>query len=300
MAALAAAGSENRPELTGFVIALLAHAALLFILSRETDDPPPPEADAMEVSFVEEVGPVSSAPEVSQEPAPALGEEFAPAEVASGSDASVPDPIAPPIPEPIRPPAETGERRRPDPTRNAVTLRPAAPPRVAQVQRQQRQQRAVPQRQTQQRQGAPGPRFADVARSFGGGTPQGRQGSPGDSGGGATTQGPATSQQRASFVGALTAKIARCSRQQRPTTQEARTLRPVVVIRLRQDGSLDGAPFVRSVEGLNATNRQYETQVRDAIIRAVRNCAPYSGLPPELYDVPNGWRQPPAIRLNFQ
>lgn len=299
-----AAPSANRPELTGLAIALAAHAGLLWYLSQGSEETPDPPS-AMEVSFVEEVGPVSTAPEMSEAPAPALGEELAPAEQASGSPASVAEPVIAPVPEPVRPPVETGERRRPDLTRNPVQLRPVPPPRVAQNQPQQRRATPTPQRaqpQPRRPQASPGQGQAQrnsgfdanrLAQLIGRGQPEARGASP-------APRAAATSQQRTSFTSALASKIARCSRQQRPSTQEARTLRPVVVIRLREDGSLDGAPVVRSVEGLNETNRQYEMQAREAIVRAVRNCAPYTGLPPELYNVPNGWRQPPPIRLNFQ
>ncbi len=275
----------DRTESTGFGVAFLGHAAFfgaLYWLYQQAEGPPLLPAP-MEVSFVEEVGPVSSAPDIA-EPAPSFGEMGSPEE-ASGATASAP--ITAPIPEPVRPPVETGDRRRPDLTRNPITVRPAAPPRVAAPQRPP----AQPGQGRAQRTTGFDPRR--LAESLGRGPPEARGAAP-------APRGAATAQERTSFTSALAAKIARCSRQQRPSTQEARSLRPIVVIRLRQDGSLDGAPVVRSVEGLNETNRQYETQAREAIVRAVRNCAPYTGLPPELYSVPNGWRQPPPIRLNFQ
>jgi hypothetical protein len=69
----------DRAEATGLGIAVAGHAALVVALAfglAVTQRPQPD--DAMEVSFVEEVGPVSTAPETSEAPAPALGEELAP------------------------------------------------------------------------------------------------------------------------------------------------------------------------------------------------------------------------------
>lgn len=296
-----------RSDGAGMGLAVVGHAALIAAIYFLYDkvEPVPPEPVPMEVSFVEEVGPVSSAPEVAEAPAPMeTSVEPLPADEPSGAEASVPEPIRPPVPEPVRPPVERSERARPDLTRSPV-VRPAQPPRVTETRPQPRPQSRPPQARPQPAQprpgpqrprpAAPGPSFADVARGIGRApTP-----SPGRSPAPAQRSAAATGQERASFTAALTRQINRCSRQQRPSTQEARSLRPVVVIRLRPDGSLDGAPQVRSVEGLNDTNRQYETQAREAIIRAIRNCAPYTGLPEELYAVPNGWRQP-TIRMSFQ
>jgi outer membrane biosynthesis protein TonB len=318
----AADPSGSRLEAIGFVGALAVHAGLIYLMNLERDDPPPPPP-AMEVSFVEESALVSTAPSAEDEPAPSLGQEMGSPEEASAAEATVPDVMpqeAPPLPAtrqdaPITPPVSQRPQPRPQPRPQAQRPQPQPQPRPP-VQRPQAQPRPPAQRpqtrppqQAQRPQATPQPRAAQpgagsrprssgfdprrLAESLGRGPPEARGTSP-------APRGAATTQQRTSFTSALASKIARCSRQQRPSTQEARTLRPVVVIRLRQDGSLDGAPAVRSVEGLNDTNRQYETQAREAIIRAVRNCAPYTGLPVELYDVPNGWRQPPPIRLNFQ
>lgn len=321
-------GGKVQPEYVGILVAVIAHAVLMAILSREMAPDPVELPPSMEVSFVEEADVVSSAPAALEEPAPAIGDE-APVDTApSASEATVPEPVVrPPVPEPVRPPTQTTERARPDLTRSQVPVRPAptpAPTRVAertqprptppQPQRrpqaapqrpaQTAPQRPAPQRPAQQAPSRPapnpgpaqrrGPSFADVASTIGRAPPTARGNAP------APRAATVSTQERASFTAALASKIARCTSAQRPSTQEARELRPVVVIRLREDGSLDGAPVIRAVEGLNENNRQYETQVREAMLRAVRNCAPYTGLPAEMYGVPNGWQQPPPIRMTFR
>ena len=282
----------ERTEATSFGVAFVGHVALIWALKLLLDTSgaltPPP---AMEVSFAEDVGLVSTAPST-EAPAPAFGEETALADEAGGEEATVPEPEPVAEPEPVRSPSPSTPRDRPEePRRNARSNVPSRP---------QPQPQSQPQRQRQpQQQRQPGSGPAQQNRRSGLPDPnsfntngEGRSQQPS----GAVV----SAQARANFASLLGRQIARCSRQQRPPAIEARSLRPVVVIRLREDGSLDGAPVVRTIEGLNDSNRQYEQQARDAILRAVRSCAPYTGLPPEQYSVPNGWRQPPPIRLNFQ
>ncbi|HEY0326280.1 MAG TPA: hypothetical protein VGC46_09955 [Allosphingosinicella sp.] len=280
----------ERAEASGFGIALVGHIALIvalkFLLDTSHSLTPPP---AMEVSFAEDVGLVSTAPST-EAPAPSASDEVGPVEEASGSEAAVPEPLPEPEPEVTRAPSPSTPRDRPEePLRTRRSNVPSQP--RQQPQRQQVQPRPAPQGQGQ-RQRSAGFDANRLRQSLGPGpsTSQGQSQQP--------SAAVASPQAQASFVAALTRQIARCTRQQRPPAIEARSLRPVVVIRLGEDGTLEGAT-VRRIEGVNDSNRQYEQQARDAILRAVRACAPYTGLPAELYAVPNGWRQPPAFRLNF-
>ena len=319
----AAAPSLHRPEAIGFAIALLAHAALLWILSRGKDEDPP-QRDVMEVSFVEEVGPVSTAPETSEAPAPALGEELAPVEEASGASASVPAPITPPVEELVRPPVpvETGERRRPDLTRNPVQLRPAPPPRVAQnqprpqprpqpqrsqpqPQRSQPQQRAQPQpqrSQPQQRQATGGqPRqrlnVADLARSLGAGTPQGRQGAPG--GAGTARQAPAalSGAQQQQIARDISGKIRPCAARAQPPNAFARSISVDLRVTVTENGVPTGHQLLGSA-GTNDSNNDYVDDVVGVAMRAVRACASsIATLPADHYAIRGGWR---TFRYRFR
>ena len=276
----------ERTEASGFGVALVGHIALIvalkFLLDTSGALTPPP---AMEVSFAEDVGLVSTAPQT-EASAPAFGEETAPADEAGGDEATVPEPEPVAEPEPVRSPSPSTPRDRPEePRRNARSNVPSQARPQPQTQRQPQQRPGRGPAQQNRRAGLPNPNSFNTDGEGRSSQPSGAVVSP---------------QARARFASLLGRQIARCSRQQRPPAIEARSLRPVVVIRLREDGSLDGAPVVRAIEGLNDSNRQYEQQARDAILRAVRSCAPYTGLPPEQYSVPNGWRQPPPIRLNFQ
>jgi hypothetical protein len=288
----------DRAEATGLGVAIAGHAALVVALALGLAvTQRPRQDDAMEVSFVEEVGPVSTAPETSEAPAPALGEELAPAEQASGATASVPEPITAPIEELIRPPVETGERRRPDLTRNPVVVRAAPPPRVTPQPRPQPQQRAQSQpqpRQPQQRQATGGqPRqrldLAELRRSLGGGTPQGQQDSPGGSGTGRQAPAALTGAQRQAISRQIGNLIAPCARRVQPPNGFARSISVVLRVSVSPSGVPTGHQLV-SKGGTNPENDDYVDDVVAGAMRAVRACASQiATLPAEYYQ--NGWRQ---------
>jgi len=285
----------DRAEATGIGVAIVGHVALIAALAlgfAATQAPQPQEA--LEVSFVEEVGPVSSAPVISQEPAPSVGEEFGPPSEASGATASAPAPIVPPVPESVRPPLETGERRRPDLTRNPVVIRPAPAPRIAQAQpRPQPQQRAQPQRQQAQPGRGQAQRSAGfdprrLARTLGSGPPQSRgrwEGAP------ARLTG-AQQQQISRQIGGL---IQPCAARARPPNDLARTISVDLRVTVTESGMPTGHQLVGS-SGTNANNDDYVDDVVGVAIRAVRACASrIATLPSEYYQ--NGWR---TFRYRFR
>jgi outer membrane biosynthesis protein TonB len=301
----------DRAEATGVGVAVVGHAALIAALAAGfavTQAPPPQEA--LEVSFVEEVGPVSSAPVIAQEPAPSVGEEAGPPAEASGATASVPAPIVPPVPEPIRPPVETGERRRPDLTRNPVIIRPAPAPRIAQAQPQPRpqpQQRVQPQRpqpqpqrqqvQPQRPSAQPGrgqaPRSSGfdpgrLAQTLGSGPPQSR----GTSEGAPARLTGAQQQQISRQIGGL---IQPCAARARPPNDLARSISVDLRVTVTESGAPTGHQLVGS-SGTNANNDDYVDDVVGVAIRAVQACASrIATLPAEYYQ--NGWR---TFRYRFR
>ena len=69
--------------------------------------------------------------------------------------------------------------------------------------------------------------------------------------------------------------------------------RIIVTIRLQlnRDGSLAGRPTVSDDHGgVDDENRRYVDVVDRNAIATFTGCAPLRGLPPELYDVPRGWK----------
>jgi outer membrane biosynthesis protein TonB len=298
----------DRAEAAGLGVAVAGHAALVIVLALglAVTQRPQPE-DAMEVSFVEEVGPVSTAPEMSDAPAPALGEELAPVEEASGATASIPEPVTAPIPEPIRPPVvETGERRRPDLTRNPVQIRAAPAPRVTQQARPQPQQRPQPQRaQPQQRpqQQAAGtqPRqrlnLAELQRSLGGGSPQGQRGAPGGSGTSREAPAALTGAQRQAISRQIGGLIAPCAGRAQAPNAFARTISVDLRVTVTESGVPTGHQLLSS-SGTNDSNSDYVDDVVAVAMRAVRACAGrIATLPDDHYGIPGGWR---TFRYRFR
>lgn len=290
----------DRAEATGLGVAVVGHAALVVALALGLAvTQRPREEDPMEVSFVEEVGPVSTAPEVSEAPAPALGEELAPVEEGSGAAASVPEPITAPIPEPVRPPVvETGERRRPDLTRNPIVIRSAPPPRVTQQPRPQPRTQPV-QQQQQAAGGQPRQRLnlAELQRSLGGGTPQGQQGAPGGSGTSPQQSATLSGAQRQALARNISGLIAPCAGRAQAPNAFARSISVDLRVSVTESGVPTGHQLLGS-SGTNDNNSDYVDDVVGVAMRAVRACASrIATLPADHYGIPGGWR---TFRYRFR
>jgi hypothetical protein len=67
----------------------------------------------------------------------------------------------------------------------------------------------------------------------------------------------------------------------------ANRIRVTVNLRLRPNGSLAGSSVVR-VSGVDDDNARFEERVKDLAIAVYRECAPFRGLPPELYKTAEG------------
>lgn len=78
-----------------------------------------------------------------------------------------------------------------------------------------------------------------------------------------------------------------CANQQVNPGDGANRIRVTVNLRLRPNGSLAGSSVVR-VTGVDDDNARYEERVRDLAVAVYRECAPFRGLPPELYKTAEG------------
>ena len=268
----------DRAEATGLGVAIAGHAALVALLAlgiTATREITPPEA--MEVTFVEDTGPVTSAPATVEPPAPSVGEEIAPPEEASGADAAVPAPITPPVPDPVRPPVETTERHRPDVTRNAVPVQPRAQPRPPTPQPRANNNG---QGQAQRSSGFDPGR---LARIIGRGPPEASGTAPQPPARLSGAQQQALSRQ----IGSL---IAPCASRVRPPNELARSISVVLRVTVSESGAPSSHQLVSS-GGTNDSNESYVTNVADAAMRAVRACsARIATLPSDQYGIPGGWR----------
>jgi outer membrane biosynthesis protein TonB len=272
-----------RTDSAGVGVAIVGHAAIIaaLILLYDRDDPAVVEPPPMEVSFVEEVGPVSTAPESAAAPAPSAAEEIGPSEEPSASEATIPETISPPVNDPVRPPVqppvETGERRRPDLTQAPVQVRPAAPSRLAPPTRSQppaRNRVGPPQRQPAQS----GPSSSDIARALGGGGA--RQGPS------AATQVSSVERQR--IVNQIGGLIQPCAARAQPPNAFARSISVVLRVTVASNGSPTAHQLVSS-SGTNEDNQGYVDEVVGVALRAVRACSNrIASLPADKYQ--NGWR----------
>lgn len=248
----------DRTETTGLGVSVVGHGALLAILTMglfQAAGPPAPPS-TMEVSFVEEAGLTSAAPEPSTE-APAIGAapDVGPVEDAAPAPAPVPAPQPP----------------------QAPVARESVPP---------------PQRQQQRQQARPGPRPGtgqQTRRSIRNdrnllaflGTDTASQ----------SNRAPAqmTGAQRASIRSLIARALMPCEGQTFPAPQ-ARAVKVTVRVTLNRNGSLASAN-VTGVRNSNPELARYEPRMRELALAVVRACTPISTLPDEFYDVPGGWRQ---------
>jgi hypothetical protein len=257
----------DRAEAAGLGASIAGHGALLALLSVAlvTATRPPPVQPAMEVSFVEEIGLASAAPQ----PSPAPAAAAAAPETGPTEDAAP----APPAPAPPAP-AVASVAPAPAPAqRPAVRAAPAPAAATGQTMRRLRPLNLDP-------------------RSFGS-DPEAVRESP-----------PAavmSAQALASIVSAIQRQIQPCAgRRSNLLGPGAERIRVTLNLRLRADGGLAATPTLVAgrITGVDDENRRYVQQVGDLIVAATRECSPLRGLPADLYRTPSGgWSN---INVNFK
>jgi hypothetical protein len=260
----------DRAEAAGLGVSVAGHGALLAILSVAlvTATRPPPVQQAMEVSFVDEIGLTSAAPQPSAAPAAAASApEIGPTEDATPAPAAPAPPVVP------RETAVSPSPRPAPPPRPAVRPAPAPAAATGQTTRRQRPLDLDP-------------------RSFGNDPAAARESPP------AAVMSP---QALASIVSAIQRQIQPCAgRRSNLLGPGAERIRVTLNLRLRADGGLAAAPTLLAgrATGVDDENRRYVQQVGDLIVAATRECSPLRGLPEELYRTPSGgWSN---INVNFK
>lgn len=250
----------DKAEAVGFYASLTGHILLLVVLTYGivfAVSPPAPPPAAMEVSFVDEVGLTSAAPEPSSE-APALGaapelgpiEDAAPAPAPASAERPVPAPVA--------------QQRAAPPQRPAVRQPPARP-----SQRQGTGNRTA--------RSLLDPNFLDgIGRD-----PVSR-----------TSRPPAamTGAARSDIASAIARQVQPCADRQVNPGPGANRIVTEINLSLNPDGSLAARPRAGRQSGLDDENRRYAGRVADLAIASFVGCSPLRGLPRELYDVRGGWR----------
>jgi hypothetical protein len=219
----------------------------------------------MDVSFVEEIGPVSGAPDTAPAAQSAAPEIGAPEEAAPLASAPIPEPTPRPVPQPS--PAQLQPRQ----------AAPSPPP----PQRPNRQSGSGPAAANR------GSRLdADILKGIGA-DPAGRAERP---------SAPAlTAEARTGIRGIIRRALLPCERQPLTTPDEARAIQVRVDVMLNRDGSL-ASTRTRVINDDPRLN-QYEDEIRRAALRVVSQCS-LRGLAAQyaqFYDVPGGWRAFPYI-----
>lgn len=247
----------DRRDFAGLAAAIVGHAGLIaavYYLLPAEEPPPVIPPEGIQVTLADDIGLVSAAPDPSTEP---------PAQMDQG-DESPEDTGAPePQPEPEEKPKAETQRPNPDAAKQ--------PP--------------VKSRQNpnSQQKGGRGPGLNLDESLFKG---PAREESPGK---GEQSQATMTGAAQANILTAIKRQVQPCADRQVIPAPEARQIYAMVQLTLNRDGSLASVRIVGH-EGVTDDNRRYVARVDDAVEAIFAGCTPIRGLPPELYDVPRGWR----------
>ncbi len=241
----------DRAEWTGTGAAVVFHVALIAALSMSLASVnPAPEPPSMEVELVEEVGLRAAAPEPYTAPPPSQ---------------------APEIGEAIEPaPAPRVEAPAPTPS-----IKPAPPNQQKAAPQKAAPQKAVPQKTA--------PRVSRLGDDF----LKGIEGSDAPSRPAKAAAATFDARAKASVAALFQRLVQPCADQQVNPGQGANRIRVTVNLRLRPNGSLAGSSVVR-VSGVDDDNARFEERVKDLAIAVYRECAPFRGLPPDLYKTAEG------------
>ena len=271
-------------------VSLLAHLVLFTILSLLPPSPPPPPVVPMDVTIADDVGLKAGAPNTTVDPAeskaPDIGNPEDSAPPAPAEDKAEP---APPKPQPeAAPPPKPAPVAKPEPKKPALPAPKPAP------KAQPKPAVAAPAKPAVK----PGKGTGSMANAI---KPKARGLNFGSDyfKGASTKPSPATgtapksatmSQQAAMDIGAkIKQQVQPCANRQVNPGPGAERIRVTIRLKINRDGTLASRPVIVGHDGVDDDNRRYQRQVDDRAIATFMGCQPLRGLPPELYDVPNGW-----------
>ena len=271
-------------------LSLLAHIVLFTILSLLPPSPPPPPVAPMDVTIADDVGLKAGAPNTTIDPAeskaPDIGNPEDSAPPAPAEDKAEP---APPKPQPeAAPPPKPAPVAKPEPKKPAPPAPKPAPkaqpkPAVAAP--------AKPAVKPGKGTGSTAEAIKPKARGLNFGSDYFKGASTKPSPATGTAPKSATmSQQAAMDIGAkIKQQVQPCANRQVNPGPGAERIRVTIRLKINRDGTLASRPLIVGHDGVDDDNRRYQRQVDDRAIATFMGCQPLRGLPPELYDVPNGW-----------
>jgi outer membrane biosynthesis protein TonB len=266
----------DRAEQAGLGVALVGHGALLVLLTLAAAATrlPIPRGDPIEVSFLDEAGPTSTAPTPSAAPpAPSVAPEIGTPQEAAPQPAEIVAPRAPaptPIPTPAPAPAPAASRRPAPPAKAQPTKATPA--------------EASPSRPPASTAKASPPRGSRFGNDFLKGI--GRD--PSTSRSQAAPAAAMSSEALAGIKSVIERQIQPCADRQRDPGPGANQIKVTLNLRLNRDGSLARDPQVVRTAGVTPENGRYEARVRDLAVAAYVGCSPLHGLPAELFQTPKG------------
>lgn len=286
----------ERSDKIGVGVAVAGHAVLFGLLSvglLSAPKPDVPKETPVDISLADDVALEQQAPPATEAPAQSTAPEPGPPEEAA--------PPAPAEPEPEPEPKPKPPVRQPEP---APAPKPVAkaPPKPDKKPVEKPEKAKAPPTKT-----AAPPAKVPAKTSGTGANPA----SPKREAGGfklsaETLKGPATkpsetksqtpvgatmnAQAAADIGSAIKRQVQPCA--DRQTNPGPGASRIVVTIRLQinRDGSLVGRPTITGHSGVDDENSRYVDAIDRNAIATFMGCAPLRGLPPELYDVPRGWK----------
>lgn len=280
----------QRSEMVGLGVAVLGHAALFALLMLSFCAPPqvePPHSKPIDVSLVDDVGLVATAPQSTEAPAESQAPDKGPPEdaAAAAKQEAEPDPT-PPAPQPKAvPPPKPAPVAKPQPEKPA----PPTPDKAnthAKRNATQASKAAV----------AKGPGSDANARKLrqtgallGDNFLKGVSDRPSNSKT-VTPQAPTMNAQAMSDIGsAIKRQVQPCADRQVNPGPGAERIVVTIRLRLNRDGTLAGNPVIVGHSGVDNENSRYQDRVDDNAIATFKGCSPLRGLPQELYDVEHGW-----------
>jgi len=282
----------DRAEATGLGVAAAGHLALLAALSLgfAATRLPPPRSEPIEVSFVDEVAPQSTAPSA-EAPAPRLAEVEGPPEAAPEAAPPLTQPVAEPAPVPPAPPQPAppppAPSPRPAPRQPAAAPAPTATkpaPRPApQKPSPPKATAPAPARQAPPKAAAaPAPAKPAAARPTG--RLSGLLAGLADRDTPSRATAPAAAEASPAVRASLGAEVRRQLKPhwKAPTGADAELLRTELSISLARDGSVTRVEVLRTT-GQTASNKPQVKLHQEQAVRAVRLASPFR-LPAEYYD----------------
>ncbi|MES2498695.1 MAG: hypothetical protein V4618_21480 [Pseudomonadota bacterium] len=257
----------DRAEGAGLGVSIAGHVALLVIVSlnlmsvREL----PKLSEPMDVMLVDEVGAVSAAPEVSQEPPQA---SQAP-ELAQTVEDAPPEPTPePPKPKPITP-------APPKPTPTPKVAEKPAPTKPA----PEKPAPKAAQKPTPPAPAKPKPKATSLGTDFLKGIPVEKSAGKGAAPRAATISPIAMN----GLVSLIASQVKPCYTIPAGGT-DTTSIVSRIRLRLKSDGSIGVAPEVLGNIGVTPANQPYVRQMNEAATRALQRCGPYK-LPADLYEI---------------